>query len=71
MENHSSVSGWQEFFSHTNPCDIEFKIYRLPNFNMLFQLVLTKIFKGELFSKLTKLIDASARMSVRLFCSTC
>ena len=26
---------------------------------MLFQLVLTKFFKGELFSKLTKLIDAS------------
>ena len=26
---------------------------------MLFQLVLTKFFKGELFSKLTTLIDAS------------
>ena len=26
---------------------------------MLFQLVLTKFFKSELFSKLTKLIDAS------------
>ena len=46
-------------FSHTNPCDIRFKIYRLPDFNMLFQLVLTKFFKGELFSKLTTLIDAS------------
>ena len=45
--------------SHTNPCDIRFKIYRLPDFNMLFQLVLTKFFKGELFSKLTTLIDAS------------
>ena len=46
-------------FSHTNPCHIRFKIYRLPDFNMLFQLVLTKFFKGELFSKLTTLIDAS------------
>ena len=46
-------------FSHTNPCDIRFKIYRLPDFNMLFQLVLTKFFKGELFAKLTTLIDAS------------
>ena len=46
-------------FSHTNPCDIRFKIYRLPDFNMLLQLVLTKFFKGELFSKLTTLIDAS------------
>ena len=46
-------------FSHTNPCDIRFKIYRLPDFNMLFQLVLTKFFKGELFSNLTTLIDAS------------
>ena len=46
-------------FSHTNPCDIRFKIYRLPDFNMLFQLGLTKFFKGELFSKLTTLIDAS------------
>ena len=51
--------GGKSCFSHTNPCDIQFKIYRFPNFNMLFQLVLTKFFKGELFSKLTKLIDAS------------
>ena len=27
---------------------------RLPNFNMLFQLVLTKFFKSELFSRLLK-----------------
>ena len=46
-------------FSHTNPWDIQFKIYRLPNFNMLFQLLLTKFFKSKLFSKLTKLFDAS------------
>ena len=30
--------------------DIWLKICRLPNFNMLFKLVLTKIFKSELFS---------------------
>ena len=51
--------GGKGSLSHTNPCDIRFNIYRLPDFNMLFQLVLTKFFKGELFSKLTTLIDAS------------
>ena len=30
--------------------DIRLKILRLANFNMLFQLVLTKFFKSELFS---------------------
>ena len=30
------------------------KIYRLPNFNMLFQLVLTKFFKSKLSSCLLK-----------------
>ena len=34
--------------------DIRLKILRLPNFNMLFQLVLTKFFKSELFSCLPK-----------------
>ena len=34
--------------------DIRLKILRLPNFNMLFQLVLTKFFKNELFSCLPK-----------------
>ena len=34
--------------------DIWLKIDRLPNFNMLFQLVLTKFFKSELFSFLPK-----------------
>ena len=29
-------------------------MYRLPNFNMLFQLVLLKLFKSELFSCLPK-----------------
>ena len=30
--------------------DIRLKMLRFPNFNMLFQLVLTKFFKSELFS---------------------
>ena len=34
--------------------DIRLKMLRLPNFNMLFQLVLTKVFKSELFSCLPK-----------------
>ena len=34
--------------------DIRLKILRLPNFNMPFQLVLTKFFKSELFSCLQK-----------------
>ena len=34
--------------------DIRLKILRLPNFNMLFQLVLAKFFKSELFSCLPK-----------------
>ena len=34
--------------------DIRLKILRFPNFNMLFQLVLTKFFKSELFSCLPK-----------------
>ena len=46
MEYHSSVN--HHFW------DIQLEIYMLPNFNMLFQLVLTKIFKSELFSCLSK-----------------
>ena len=34
--------------------DIRLKIYRLPCFNMLFQLLLTKLFEYELFSCLQK-----------------
>ena len=34
--------------------DIRLKILRLPIFNLLFQLVLTKVFRGELFSCLRK-----------------
>ena len=36
------------FDSHCN--DIWLKIYRFPNFNMLFQFLLTKFLKSELFS---------------------
>ena len=40
---------WIRYFS-----DIRLKILRLPNFNMPFQLVLTKFFKSKLFSRLPK-----------------
>ena len=35
-------------------CDIRLKIYRSPNFNMLFQLLITKFLKSKLFSCLQK-----------------
>ena len=63
MENHASVTGWQKLFtSHKcfrGSCNryywcIRLKILRLPNFNMLFQLVLTKFFISELFLCLPK-----------------
>ena len=66
MENHSSVTGWQKvafpiqiFLIFGGRCncyfwDIWLKIYRLPNLNMHFQLVLTKCFKIKLFSCLLK-----------------
>ena len=60
MENHASVTGVKSCVSHTNTSnfryfrDIRLKILRLPIFNMLFQLVLTKFFKVELFSCLPK-----------------
>ena len=67
MENHASVTGWQKFFfsykcfqlstavaTAAFEIDIQLKILRLPNFNMLFQLVLAKCFKSELFSCLPK-----------------
>ena len=48
-------------FSYTNVSNfwrplqsLSQKILRLPNFNMLFQLALTKFFKSELFSCLPK-----------------
>ena len=65
MENHASVTGWQKLFlslmlptfgvrCHRYFWDIRLKILMLPNFNMLFQLVLTKFFKIEPFSCLPK-----------------
>ena len=55
--------GGKSCFSHTNASnfrrqlqsllwDIRLKILRLPKFNMLFQLVLTKVFKSELLLRL-------------------
>ena len=57
--------GGKSCFSHTNASNFRqplkslllrytMKILRLPNFNMLFQLVLTTFFKSELFSCLLK-----------------
>ena len=65
MENHASVTGWQELLlSHKSfqfsadiaitTFEIWLKVYRSPNFNMLFQLMLTKFFKSELFLYLPK-----------------
>ena len=65
MENYSSVTGWQKLFSQTNPSNIRLplqwlllrytaEIYRLINFDMLFQLLLSKFFKSELFLCLPK-----------------
>ena len=67
MENHASVTVWQKlFFSYkcfrlsaavaiaTFEIIIRLTILRLPNLNMLFQLMLTKFFKSELFSCLPK-----------------
>ena len=57
--------GGKSCFSHTNASNFRqplkslllrymLKILRLPNFNMLFQLMLTTFFKSELFSCLPK-----------------
>ena len=61
IENHASVTGWQKlFFSYkcfqllAAVAIATFETLRLPIFNMLFQLVLTKFFKSELFSFLPK-----------------
>ena len=47
------------FGSHCN--DIQLKIYRFPNSNMLFQFLLTKFLKSELFSCHRKLITWSTK----------
>ena len=56
MENHASVIGWQKLFFSYKCFQLlaavtiaTFEILGLPIFNMLFQLVLTKFFKSELF----------------------
>ena len=65
MENPSSVTGWQELLSHTNPSNfwqslqsllliIWLKIYMFLNFDVLFQLLLTKFSKSERFASLQK-----------------
>ena len=67
MEHHASMTWWLKlFFSYKimhltsgGRCnhffwDIRLKILRLPYFNMLFQHMLTKFFKNELFSCLLK-----------------
>ena len=71
MENHASVTGWQELIllykclqlsgGHCNhyfwEIHVWLKILRLPNFNMLFQLVPAKFFKSEPFSCLIVKVD--------------
>ena len=67
MENHASVTGWQKLFFSYKCFQLSvavtiatFEIHGrkfsgyLNYFNMLFQLVLTKFFKSELFSCLPK-----------------
>ena len=66
VENHASVTGWQKlllliqmlptFGGLCNRCfwDIRLKMLRYLNFNMVFQLVLRKFFKSELFLCLPK-----------------
>ena len=56
------VTGWQELiFPYTNPSNfrrplrrlhLRYKVEnsRIPNFNMLFQFLLPKLFKSDLFS---------------------
>ena len=54
MENHASVTGWQKLFFSYKCFQLlaaiaiaTFEILRLPIFNTLFQLVLTKFFKSD------------------------
>ena len=47
--------------------DIRLKILRLPNINMLFQRVLTRFFKSELFSCLPK-VDQVTTVMQRAYC---
>ena len=66
MVNNSSMTRGQKLFSHTNPSNfwrlLQLLLLRYTaenlkvvlNFNMLFQLILTKFFKRQLFSFLPK-----------------
>ena len=66
MVNNSSMTRGQKLFSHTNPSNfwrllqsllLRYTTENLKvvlNFNMLFQLILTKFFKSQLFSFLPK-----------------
>ena len=49
-----SILGPLLFLLYINDLMIRLKVLRLPIFNMLFQLVLTKVFKSEQFSCLPK-----------------
>ena len=53
------------FFSGWYDRHLWLKIYRLPNFIMLFQLVLTTFFKSELFLCLPKVVTWNATESNR------
>ena len=55
MENHSTMTGWQELFSHTNPSNFgQPKIYRLPNFKMLIQFLPKEFSKSKVLLCLQK-----------------
>ena len=75
VEKHARVTGWQNtnasnFRRPLQSLLLRYKaeILRLPNLNMLFQLVLTKFFKSELFSCLPKVnhVIKSCKEPIRL-----
>ena len=64
-----SIQMLQTFRGRCNRCfwDIRLKMLRLPNFNMVFNLVLTNFFKSELFSCLPK-VDLLITVMQRAYC---
>ena len=73
MENHSNLTGWQKLFfpdntnaSNSASATVAIAIFELPNFNMLFQLILTKFYKKDLFSCLPKADHVITVMQVLL-----
>ena len=73
MENHSNLTGWQKLFfpdntnaSNSASATVAIAIFELPNFNMLFQLILTKFYKKDLFSCLPKVDHVITVMQVLL-----